>query len=184
MPSRFQRKQIKTNSTECEKGCCVDYCNPPCDLFSFVNSLTDDEKKLGCFQDNVDCYEFDSFQIIGRINAVVPDFFKDSDLQQDTVRIKENFYTTDPYNPTDLCSCSFQNVEPTSDNISKDRLVLYGTWKGNIPSETKDPYPYVVHYYDTLIDWTSFNGIFPVANDFPNFNCVNNKCVVNSKSFE
>ena len=184
MPSRFQRKQIKTNSAECEKGCCVDYCNPPCDLFSFVNSLTDDEKKLGCFQDNVDCYDFDSFQIIGRINAIVPDFFKDSDLQQDTVRIKENFYTTDPYNPTDLCSCSFQNVEPTSDNISKDRLVLYGTWKGNIPSETKDPYPYVIHYYDTLIDWTSFNGTFPVANDFPNFNCVNNKCVVNSKSFE
>jgi hypothetical protein len=177
MPSRFQRKQIKTNSTECEKGCCVDYCNPPCDLFSFVNSLTEEEKNFGCFQDNVDCYDFDSFQIIGRINAFVQDFFQNNTVQENITITGNSYVCSYSCVDTSVCSCYFTNVDSSPDKIPE--TVLYGTWKGNTPGKVKKQ----SIVYDTNFQWTSFNGSFPSANDFPKFRCVNNKCIVNSKPF-
>ena len=203
MPSRFQRKQIKTNSTECEKGCCVDYCNPPCDLSSFFTSLTD-EQKLGAFQDNVDCYDFDSFEVVGRINAMVSGLFQDDTqiFPQDISKDQWKFHDYDTRNLTcaeygdetkcnngmvggDPPPCNTDKIDPCPNNLSK----IYSTYQQSYTVD--DEYSNPGHHIwctETLSQSAKRicldQNLFPTSNDFPSFRCVNRTCVVNSESLD
>lgn len=160
-----------------------------CKLIDFYQSLTKEEQNSPKYQEQ-QCYYFDPFVVLGRINAYSPNLFTidQKDPYTKTLNLKKKIYC--PYRN---CVTS-PKYDPDVNAVNCDNDLFYGftstytitdksynPWFCTIPSPectaqvsatviiTESPY------------CTNFAYSPADSNGFPGFQCVDGKCVLNSK---